>query len=96
VEQKPFGYQEDLYSSCADNIRNRMQNFDISIAKITSTVLGCPNLVRVGAVENSKGFICSLDKKKVTVDGVDYCCEYILTRYWCLCENLMITVRYMD
>ncbi|XP_062611525.1 uncharacterized protein LOC134273339 [Saccostrea cucullata] len=73
VEQKPFGYEETKYSACAVNILSRMQSFDISIKSVSSQVPGCPNLVRTGAEENSKGFICSADKKKVTVGGKDYC-----------------------
>ncbi|XP_061175426.1 uncharacterized protein LOC133184388 [Saccostrea echinata] len=73
VEQKPFGYEESKYSACATNILSRMQSFDISIKTISSQVPGCPNLIRTNAVENSKGFICSTDKKKVTVGGKDYC-----------------------
>uniref|UniRef100_K1QDS6 Fibropellin-1 n=1 Tax=Magallana gigas TaxID=29159 RepID=K1QDS6_MAGGI len=75
VKQTPLGYREDQYSTCSDAIFSRMQSYNISISKIASTTGGCPNLVRTSASENSKGFICSSEKKKVTVNQKDYCLD---------------------
>ena len=75
LEQKPLGIGETIYSSCAVLILFRMQNTELGINNIISTKAGCPNLVRTSAAEISKGYICSSDKKKVTVNGKEYCCE---------------------
>lgn len=84
VKQTPLGYREDQYSTCSDAIFSRMQSYNISISKIASTTGGCPNLVRTSASENSKGFICSSEKKKVTVNQKDYCCKSELSHllFW--------------
>nr|XP_022294152.1 sushi, von Willebrand factor type A, EGF and pentraxin domain-containing protein 1-like isoform X2 [Crassostrea virginica] len=50
-----------------------MQNVDLGINNIISTKAGCPNLVRTSAVEISKGYICSPEKKEVSINGNSFC-----------------------
>lgn len=90
-----MGYTENQYSTCSAAILNRIKSFDISISKILSTVGGCPNLVRTNASENSKGFICSSEKKKVTVGGKDYCRKSEMSHllFWFITSEYKLNVH---